>query len=95
MKQKILLMLVVVSLALSANAAHADPVCDDGYSVCMSGCATDRSPERCMQRCQDAERRCAKLGVFRIPVGFLLNKSRMQDISRAKGQLPRRRAKAM
>src|SRR5688572_1499229 len=68
--------------------AHAQAQCDDGYTLCMSGCATDRAPERCMQRCQEAERRCAKSGVFRMPIGFVLNKNRLQDMSHAEGELP-------
>jgi len=92
MKQAALLMFVALSsILLSSDRAHADPVCEDGYGVCMAGCATERSPERCMQRCQEAERRCSRSGVFRMPVGFLLNKNRVQDISRAEGQLLRRR----
>src|SRR3954447_11068253 len=83
---------VVAATLLSASAylgaAHAHPQCDDGYTLCMSGCATDRSPERCMQRCQEAERRCATSGVFKMPVGVLLNKSRLQDMSYAEGELP-------
>ena len=92
-RASLILLAAASSLLLSLSHAHADPVCDDGYSVCMSGCATDRSPERCMQRCQDAERRCSRSGVFRMPVGFLLNKGRLEEVSRAEGQLPRRRAR--
>jgi hypothetical protein len=70
------------------EAARAQAQCDDGYALCMSGCATERLPERCMQRCQEAERRCAKSGVFKMPIGFLLNKSRLRDMSYAEGELP-------
>jgi hypothetical protein len=66
----------------------AQPQCEDGYSLCMANCATDRSPERCMQRCQEAERRCEKSGVFRMPIGFLLQRQRLEGMSHAEGELP-------
>ena len=75
--------------AFFSVSANAQAECDDGYTICMSGCATDRSPERCMQRCQQAAERCSKSGVFKMPIGFLLNKARLQDLSRAEGELPR------
>jgi hypothetical protein len=42
-----------------------------------------------MQRCQEAAARCAKSGVFRMPAGFLLNRRRVEEISRAEGDLPK------
>ena len=69
--------------------AHAEPQCDDGYALCMPACATHAAPERCMQRCQEAAARCAKSGVFRMPVGFLLNRRRVEEFSRAQGELPK------
>jgi hypothetical protein len=88
MRMSFPLIAVLLFSAASVVSARAQAICDDGYALCMSGCATDRSPERCMQRCQEAERRCAKSGVFKMPVGFLLNKNRLQDMSHAEGQLP-------
>src|SRR5436309_217089 len=67
----------------------AHPQCDDGYALCMPACATRDVPERCMQRCQEAAARCSKSGVFRMPVGFLLNRSRIEEFSRAEGELPK------
>src|SRR5436190_3434644 len=90
MTKTILFLFAVACLAVFLfGAARAQSQCDDGYALCMSGCATHSAPERCMQRCQEAERRCAKSGVYRMPVGFLLNKARVQDFSRAEGELPR------
>src|SRR3954466_96699 len=88
MKNTTLIAAPLFALSASVGAARAQPQCEDGYALCMSGCATDRSAERCMQRCQDAERRCSKSGVFRMPGGFLLNRSRVQDMSHAEGELP-------
>ncbi len=68
--------------------AHAEPQCDDGYALCMPACVTNAAPERCMQRCQEAAARCAKSGVFRMPVGFLLTRPRVEEFSRAEGELP-------
>ena len=82
------LLLLVLLTCLTVEPARAAPECDDGYGMCMAACAVDRSPERCMQRCQEAAMRCSKSGVFRMPVGFLLNKARLEDMARAQGELP-------
>jgi len=79
----------LLSLFFFAEASRALPICDDGYGLCMRNCTDDKSAERCMQRCQEATNRCAKSGIFRMPVGFLLNKRRMEDMSYAEGELPR------
>src|SRR5215213_5096348 len=79
---------ILISASAHFGGANAQAQCDDGYTLCMSGCATDRAAERCMQRCREAERRCSKSGVFRMPVGFLLNRSRVEEMSSAQGELP-------
>src|SRR4051794_39240178 len=84
-----LFLLAVGFLAIFfSGESRAQEQCDDGYALCMSGCATDRAAERCMQRCQEAERRCAKSGVFKMPAGFLMNRARVEEMSNAQGQLP-------
>ena len=65
----------------------AQPICDDGYGLCMRNCSDDRMAERCMQRCQEAAQRCEKSGVFRMPVGFILNKRRLEDMAYAESPL--------
>src|SRR3954464_10146316 len=83
-----LFLLAVALLAIFFSGKSQDQAqWDDGYALCMSGCATDRSAERCMQRCQEAERRCAKSGVFKMPVAFLLNRARVEEMSSAQGEL--------
>ena len=89
MRKTILLVIALACLSpFFLGETRAQPQCDDGYALCMTNCATDGAPERCMQRCQEAERRCSKSGVFRMPIGFLFNKARIQDFSRAEGELP-------
>jgi hypothetical protein len=73
---------------LFVEPSPAHPACEDGYSLCVPGCATKESPERCMQRCQQAMERCEKSGVFHMPIGFLLNRTRLEDWSRAEGEIP-------
>src|SRR3954465_10683356 len=88
MKISLFLLAVALLAIFFSGKSQAQAQCDDGYALCISGCATDRSAERCMQRCQEAERRCAKSGVFKMPVGFLLNRARIQEMSSAQGELP-------
>lgn len=90
MTKTVSFLFAVICLALFFfGRAHAEPQCDDGYALCMPACATNAAPERCMQRCQEAAARCAKSGVFRMPVGFLLNRRRVEEFSRAEGELPK------
>jgi len=89
MQKMIVLLIAVLCLAtFFLREAGAQAQCDDGYTLCMTNCATDRAPERCMQLCQEAANRCSKSGVFRMPMGFVLNKRRVQDFSHAEGELP-------
>jgi hypothetical protein len=88
MKTFLFLVSVTLLAIFFSGKGRAQAQCDDGYTLCMSGCATDRAAERCMQRCQEAERRCAKSGVFRMPIGFLLNRTRIEEMSSAQGELP-------
>src|SRR3954454_19201765 len=87
---KIFLFLLAVAFLATffSGKGRAQAQCDDGYALCMSGCATDLSAERCTQRCQEAERHCAKSGVFKMPVGFILNRARFEEMSSAQGELP-------
>ena len=89
MKTGMFLFAVICFALFFSGKAHAEPQCDDGYALCMPACATHSAPERCMQRCQEAAARCAKSGVFRMPVGFLLNRRRVEELSRAEGELPK------
>jgi len=88
MSMRILIVAVAGFPLLASDAARAKPECEDGYRMCMSACAVDKSPERCMQRCQEAASRCEKSGVFRMLVGFLINKARLEELSRAQGVPP-------
>src|SRR3954454_7086337 len=88
MKTVLFLVAVTFLAIFFCGKGRAQAQCDDGYTLCMLGCATDRAAERCMQRCQEAERRCAKFGVSRMPVGFLLNRTRIEEMSSAQGELP-------
>jgi len=87
MKRAIVLAVLTLSVCLGVGRSNAEPPeCDDGYRLCMAGCATERIPERCMQRCQQASERCSKSGVFRMPAGFILNKARIEEVSRAQAE---------
>ena len=77
----------LLALVFFLSKADAQPECDGAYSLCMSGCATDRSAERCMQRCQQAGERCSKSGVFKTPIELPINKGRVEEMSRAKGDI--------
>src|SRR5215213_7167762 len=88
MKMFLFLLAVGLLAVFFSGKSRAQAQCDDGYALCMSGCVTDRAAERCMQRCQEAERRCTKSGVFRMPIGFLLNRARVEEMSNAQGELP-------
>jgi len=90
MTKAVVFLFAVICLAFFFfGKARAEPQCADGYALCMPPCATNAAPERCMQRCQEAAARCAKSGVFRMPVGFLLNRRRVEEFSRAEGELPK------
>src|SRR4051794_21761511 len=94
MSKTILFLCAVYLLALFfVKESPAQAQCEDGYALCMPACATRDAPERCMQRCQEAASRCAKSGVFQMPVGFLLNRSRAEELSRGEGELPNVRSR--
>jgi len=78
---------VLISLCFG-RAADAQPVCEDGYGLCMRSCTDDQQAERCMQRCQEAAQRCERSGIFRMPIGFKLNKRRMEDMSYGQSEMP-------
>jgi hypothetical protein len=93
MSKTILFLFAVFLLTLFfMKESPALPQCDDGYALCMPACATTDAPERCMQRCHEAATRCAKSGVFRMPVGFLLHRRVVEEFSRAEGDLPKVRS---
>src|SRR4051812_7104920 len=82
---------VVASILISfcfGSAADAQPVCDDGYGLCMRSCTDDQQAERCMQMCSQAAQRCETSGVFRMPIGFKLNKRRLEDMSYGQAEVP-------
>ena len=51
----VLLLFVLTALP---SGARAEPECEDTYASCMASCATDRSPERCMQGCMTRRNQC-------------------------------------
>jgi hypothetical protein len=55
MRTKILML--VATLTAYPTSVRSDS-CDGAYAACMSGCATQRMAERCMQNCQGARTRC-------------------------------------
>src|SRR3954470_2741661 len=79
----------LVLISLCVGRAAAQPICEDGYGLCMRSCADDQQAERCMQRCQEAAQRCERSGVFKMPIGFKLNKRRLEDMSYGQSELPR------
>jgi hypothetical protein len=87
MKRAIIFAVVFLSVSVGTESLRAaPPECDDGYRLCMAGCATERLPERCMQRCQQASERCSKSRVFKMPVRLILNKSRVEEMSHAQAE---------
>src|SRR4051794_37948867 len=78
---------ILISLCFG-RAAEAQPVCDDGYGLCMRSCTDDQQAERCMQMCHQAAQRCETSGVFRMPIGFKLNKRRLEDMSYGQREVP-------
>jgi hypothetical protein len=89
MTRTVLLLSVVYLLTLFfTKESPAYSQCDEGYALCMPACATKETAERCMQRCKEAATRCETSGVFRMPVGFLLNRRSVEEFSRAEGELP-------
>ena len=53
--------LIAAILLLAAYPADAQSVCEAQYSLCMSACATDKQPERCMQKCAPMRPLCPEL----------------------------------
>jgi hypothetical protein len=67
---RVMLLFLVTLMSLDA---HADPACDNSYGVCMANCATDRSAERCMQRCMGERHQCVNRNLSKkIPEQGLL-----------------------
>jgi hypothetical protein len=54
-----MLLLVSAILLLTVASVQAQGVCESNYGDCMAACATDRMPERCMQRCISKRSLCA------------------------------------
>ena len=82
------IILVLLCLVGSGAVAQTFAQCSEGYALCMTGCTNDQTAERCMQSCQQAQTRCLKWGVFKMPAGFVLNQGVMEYIvgQNAQGQ---------
>jgi hypothetical protein len=59
---KYILGLLVLTFAAEISKAQGTGECRERAGTCMAACATERTAERCMQACQDEERRCAVFG---------------------------------
>src|SRR6188474_3864393 len=63
--------------------------CDDASRLCISSCANELSPERCMQLCQDSRDRCARSGVFKMPIGISLSSGWRDQFTGTEPEAPR------
>jgi hypothetical protein len=70
----------ILAVVIFLKGARAQSECDNAYGLCMAGCATDRSAERCMQRCQGTKKRCEVAGGYAMKgQGYILPDPRLDQ----------------